>query len=100
MADINPEGLDAVQNHNVADLYRVFLCECVANFSILTFVYIYTSVVFTAANLHCVCSLFSFRRHFQLWDQYSMESSSAIEIQKATQHSVSFISSSKQQNSA
>ena len=36
MADINPEGLDAMQNHNVADLYRVFLCEFVANFSILT----------------------------------------------------------------
>ena len=36
MADINPEGLDAVQNHNVADLYQEFLCEPVANFSILT----------------------------------------------------------------
>ena len=54
MADINPEGLDAVQNHNVADLYREFLCEFVANFSILTSLFTFILLLYSQPQIYIV----------------------------------------------
>ncbi len=59
MVDINFVSPDAVQNHNVAHLYRVIFCEFVVNFSILTCLHLYFCCVHSRKFTLCLFTLFS-----------------------------------------
>ena len=90
IADINPGCLDAVQNHNLADLFAVSLW--ISTFWLC--LHLYFCCIHSRKFTLCLFTLF-FSETFSIMGPIQHgEQLSVIEIQKAAQHSVSFIASS------